>query len=292
MIGDDLVGLVAVANANRDYTPKDLGLVERLASLYALAIQRKRTEEDMVRTKEEAEAANRAKSEFLANISHELRTPLTPIIGMTDMALDTDLDDQQKDYLTDVKDSAMNLLGIVDDLLDICHIDAGRINLEKQPLMISEVLNSVFKQLSPKAKEKGLELALEIDPGLNRPFWADIQYLSDVLYKLIGNAVKFTNQGRVEVSVFYDTETDSRTMIHFTIRDTGIGIPATHLEYIFERFTQGDGSMTRRFGGIGLGLNKAKSLIGLMGGRLRVESCVGRGTTFHVILPVEERGDL
>jgi two-component system, sensor histidine kinase and response regulator len=240
--------------------------------------------------KHKAEDATATKSAFLANMSHEIRTPLNAILGMTTLALGTKLSSEQQDYLTTVKSSADSLLEIVNDVLDFSKIEAKRLDLDYQAFDLREAVGDAAKLLALRAAEKGLELACDITPEVPASLVGDAGRLRQILLNVLGNAVKFTNEGEVVLRVATEPsdEGPGRSNLHFTVTDTGIGIPADKLEHIFEAFTQADSSTTRRFGGTGLGLAIARKLVELMGGRLWVESNVGRGSTFHFTVPFDE----
>jgi signal transduction histidine kinase len=310
-LDDEEAGLDAISGGAEDYLVKGSGLEYTLIKTIRYAIARKKSEANLRETKQqleqmnaklikatetatkmaaEADKANTAKSQFLANMSHEIRTPMNAIIGFGEVLSEESMTDEQKGYVKLILDSGRHLLGLINDILDFSKIEAGRIKAESVECNIAELLANVDSLMLPSAKQKNLELAIISTPDVPQIIVTDPIRLRQCLINLVSNSIKFTEKGSIKLAV-QPLVKEQKHFIEFKVIDTGIGIPPEKLDTIFDAFTQGDGSTTRKYGGTGLGLTITRQVANLMGGDVTVTSEVGKGSTFTLTVPVNVISD-
>ena len=263
------------------------GKITNFAAIERDISDNKAAEKQMLWAKEEAEYANKSKSEFLANMSHELRTPMNGIIGMCELMIDTSLNAEQKEMIKTLRSSSENLLGMLNDILDISKVEAGDLKLENVPFDISIATQEMMQLFTPVAADKNLYLALKIAENVPAVIQGDPGRLQQILRNLISNALKFTEVGGISINIAVSKQRGVPEL-YFQVKDTGIGVPEDKLEEIFQKFSQADTSITRKYGGTGLGLAITKQLLGMMGGIIGVESTVGYGSVFYFCIPIRE----
>ena len=267
------------------FSQYDINFMQLLSTWIGSVMEREIYEKEILAAKEAAEKASAAKAEFLSTMSHEIRTPMNAVIGMSHLLLQENPLPHQVENLQALRFSSENLLALINDILDFSKIEAGRIAFEAIEFQISELINSVKQSITYRAEEKGIQLKIDLSPQLPEVVIGDPTRLSQILYNLVGNAVKFTHEGHVEIAVHVAQTCDDVATLHFSINDTGIGIAPENLTQIFDSFSQASQDITRKFGGTGLGLTITKRLLELQGSEIKVESEVGKGTCFHFLLP-------
>jgi len=273
------------AGASSPVLAEHVELLDLIGILHRQIEIQKEAEEQLQHARIKAEAANRAKSDFLANMSHEIRTPMNGIMGMAELTLGMELTPRLRSNVTVILNSANHLLTIINDILDFSRIEAGKLDIERLDFNLATLFEDVLEPFSVVAASKKLELIGDLAPGLHPTLIGDPARLRQVLPNLIGNAIKFTHQGEIQVSVREESNENQIVGLHFTVRDTGIGIPLDRQEGVFESFNQADTSVTRKYGGSGLGLTISRRLVELMGGRMWLRSALGQGSEFHCVLP-------
>jgi PAS domain S-box-containing protein len=286
-----VVAILGVGNKESYYTPEDLDFAALYARNAWTLVQRKTAENDLLRAKDEAQAASRAKSAFIAGMSHEIRTPMNAIMGMAEALADSELNRDQRRYTGILRTAGEDLLNIINDILDISKIEAGKISLESSSFNLHELLKGCTDVLGYRAAQKDISLNLHVASGVPRTVSGDPFRLKQIIVNLLGNAIKFTDGGGVDLRVSPSTDIPGKVHLAFSVEDSGIGISPQQLERIFQPFEQADSSITRRFGGTGLGLSITRRLVDLMGGSINAESELGKGSRFFFDIPFAPGGD-
>ncbi|MBN1681364.1 MAG: response regulator [Anaerolineae bacterium] len=285
-VGERLEGFISLDENRRfrKWLPETITILRAVCEAYARTLERQRAREELIQARDAALLSAKLKSEFVSNMSHEIRTPMTGVLGMLELLLETELGEVQHSFAEDAYHSARSLLRVIDDILDFSKLEAGRVSLEAELLDLRGIMTEVKTTLAPQADRKNLALKIAVDNSVPERVLGDSTRLRQVLLNLASNAVKFTTAGHVLLSIRQVSTAHDQTHLRFAVSDTGIGIPADRLDYIFESFVQADGSTTRKFGGTGLGLAISKQLVELMGGTISVQSTENKGTTFEFTL--------
>ncbi|MCH4886846.1 response regulator [Acidaminobacter sp. JC074] len=284
----EVVGVAIADSVKKDrmWKPDEISFLRAITDLITINMETK----ERLKAQKEAEEASRAKSDFLANMSHEIRTPMNAVIGLSHLALQTQLSDKQKDYLTKINDSGKHLLSLLNDILDVSKVEAGKMTLEHLVFNMKDVMNHIYGMMNDKAQNKNLSFEIDIKKGVPLALKGDPHRLSQILINLISNAIKFTERGSVKVlvdRVYSDMNNDELIMLQFDVIDTGVGIASSLVDKLFDSFEQGDSSITRRYGGTGLGLSICKQLVSLFGGQISAESTLNQGSCFSFTVNLE-----